>query len=69
MLCKAKNIERAVQAQLLCNIINLRPMVVLSWIPRQVKHRVHAAECETRKSKGICRVRHYYVGITIASFP
>ena len=26
------------------------------------------SECETRKSKGSCRVRHYYVGITILHF-
>ena len=65
MRCKAKNIERAAQAQLLCNKSSADG--IMSRIPRHGKKGV--SECETMMSKGTCCVRHYYVGITIAFFP
>ena len=38
MLCKAKNLERAAQAQILCNYSSADG--IMTRIPRQGKHRV-----------------------------
>ena len=56
--------ERTAQAQFLCNLSSGDG--IMSGIPRQGKTGV--SECETKKSKGTCRVRHYHVGITLLPF-